>query len=301
MWVYNHRKVFYVISGIIFAASIAMLSVWGLKPSIEFTGGSIIETRYDGAVPTQAELEASLTEAGFTGFSIRPAGDASYIVRTKPLSETERQAITEALSREGSEVERFNSVGATLGAELISKATVSVILVVLAIILYVAFAFRHVSKPVSSWTYGLITVVTLVHDVLVPLGVFAALGYFGGIEVDSLFITAMLVVLGYSINDTIVVFDRIRENLNKAKEAKKDEDFKELVGRSLRETIVRSFNTSATTLIALTVLFFVGSTATQYFALALGVGVLAGTYSSIFIAAPLLVDIAAGRGKTNVL
>jgi len=157
--------------------------------------------------------------------------------------------------------------------------------------LFITFAFRKVSEPVSSWKYGLVAVLALVHDVLIPTGVFAILGHFKGVEIDTLFVTAILVVLGFSVHDTIVVFDRVRENLRRAKESNARKDFETVVGESISQTFTRSINTSLTTLLALIVLYFVGGEATRLFSLALIIGVVVGTYSSIFIGSPLLVTL----------
>jgi len=162
-------------------------------------------------------------------------------------------------------------------------------LVVFCIITFIAFAFRGVSKPVQSWKYGVVAIITLLHDILLPLGLFAVLGHFFGAEVDALFIVALLTILGISINDTIVVFDRIRENLRLNEERNKREEYEEVVGRSIIQTLARSINTSLTVIIVLISLYFLGPVATQNFALTLIVGMVAGTYSSIFLASPLLV------------
>jgi preprotein translocase subunit SecF len=172
-----------------------------------------------------------------------------------------------------------------LGAELARKGMMALGLSVLFIIIYIAFAFRAVSRPVSSWKYGLIAIAALIHDVVIPTGVFAILGHFYGVEIDSLFLTALLTIFGLSISDTIVVFDRIRENLKKHR----TEPFAETVGKSLEETFVRSLNTSLTVILALLALLLFGGQPTRYFALALTIGMIVGTYSSIFIASPLLV------------
>jgi preprotein translocase subunit SecF len=186
--------------------------------------------------------------------------------------------------------DQFTTVGPTLGAELLRKAWIALGLVMLCIILFIAFAFRHVSKPVASWKYGVVAIVTLLHDVLIPAGLFAFLGFYDGAEIDSLFIVALLTILGISINDTIVVFDRIRENLRLNEERHKQETFESVVGRSIKQTLSRSLNTSLTVIIVLFSLFLVGPVSTKDFALTLIVGMVAGTYSSIFLAAPLLVE-----------
>ena len=194
---------------------------------------------------------------------------------------------------------QFSSIGPVLGAEAARKSLVSIALVLLCIVLFVTFAFRHVSKPVASWKYGLITVFALLHDVFVPVGVFAFLGHFQGVEVDTLFVTALLVVLGFSVHDTIVVFDRVRENLRVAHDQNEKKPFENIVGESINQTFVRSINTSLTTLLALVVLFIFGGEATHMFSLALIIGIAAGTYSSIFIGSPLLVTVESWRSSKN--
>ena len=171
------------------------------------------------------------------------------------------------------------------------KAFLSIGLVILAIVLFITFAFRKVSEPVSSWKYGVITIVALLHDVIIPTGIFAALGHFLGYEIDTLFVTALLVILGFSVHDTIVVFDRVRENLRRSRESRVETPFQEIVGKSIRQTFNRSINTSLTTLLALAALYFLGSDATRHFSLALLIGITAGTFSSIFLASPLLVTV----------
>jgi preprotein translocase subunit SecF len=170
-----------------------------------------------------------------------------------------------------------------------TKAVLAIILVILAIVLFIAFVFRHVAEPVQSWKYGVVAIVTLLHDVIVPLGVFSVLGHFGLAEIDTLFVTALLVILGFSIHDTIVVFDRVRENLRINKQGHHKLSFDEVVGKSLKQTYARSINTSLTTLLTLAALYLFGSTTTENFALAMFIGIAVGTYSSICIASPLLV------------
>jgi preprotein translocase subunit SecF len=179
----------------------------------------------------------------------------------------------------------FDSIGPSVGKELTSKAIMAIILVSLAIICFIAFAFRKVSKPVSSWKYGIIAVITLFHDVAIPVGVFTLLSHFQGVEVDTLFVVAVLTILGLSVSDTIVVFDRIRENLRN----RVSTSFDETVGRSLEQSYVRSICTSLTVILVLLSLFFFGPSSTKYFALMLTAGMFFGTYSSIFLASPLLV------------
>tara|TARA_B100000745_G_scaffold63012_2_gene37285 strand:+ start:4079 stop:4975 length:897 start_codon:yes stop_codon:yes gene_type:complete len=293
MMVVAYRNIFFIISGIIVAVSISAIALLGLNFGIEFTGGEIIETKYETR-PEKNIIEARLNELDLGAYSLRAAGEGQYILRVRPLGEEERGDVFKALTEAGEAagtIERFNSVGPTIGEELRNKAWIAITAVVLAIVLFIAFAFRRVSEPVSSWKYGVIAIVALLHDVIVPTGVFAVLGYFLGAEIDVLFVMALLAILGYSVNDTIVVFDRVRENLRENDEANRREDFEITVGKSLQQTYMRSINTSITTLLVLLALFFIGAEVTQDFALVLIAGVLAGTYSSIFLAAPLLVTV----------
>ena len=300
MFIITHRKIFYTLSAVIIALSIFAVLFWGINFGIDFTGGSLLEVDFTANKPAKAEVEnivASIEDVrpeAIDSFSIRETGESGYILRSKVIDDTEKNLIVESLqnSAEGRELTevRFNNIGPTLGNELRSKALVAIIVIVVAIILFVAFAFRHVSKPVSSWKYGLVAIFAFVHDVMVPIGLFAVLGHFFAAEIDTLFVIAILVVLGYSINDTIVVFDRIRENLKDIPENHRADKFEAVVGKSLRQTIARSINTSITTLVALLALFFFGGDTTKWFALALIAGVIAGTYSSIFFASPMLVS-----------
>jgi preprotein translocase subunit SecF len=294
MFVVNNRKIFYIISGALMIASVIALSIWGLNLSIDFKGGSLTEISYPDGRPVATDIEKALTPLKLGEYSIRTTGAAGYIIRMRALSEPERVSLMKALSfNEAKQVkqERFDSVGPLLGAEAARKAFFSIGLVMLAIVLFITFAFRKVSEPVSSWKYGLITVFALIHDVLVPAGVFAVLGHFAGIEVDTLFVTALLVILGFSVHDTIVVFDRVRENLKVNREMHTKKTFDVIVGESISQTFVRSINTSLTTLLALVVLYIVGAESTKLFSLALLIGITSGTYSSIFLGSPLLVTV----------
>lgn len=292
MFVIKYKNIFFAISGLAFVASIIAMAVWGLRPSVDFTGGSVISVEYAaGTAPESAEVSTALTEAGFPNALVRTAGENQFNIRTRALVEGDSDAIITTLSALGTdmEVDRLSSVGPTVGQELRKKTMIAISLVVVMIILYVAFAFRHVSKPISSWRYGLVAIITLVHDVVIPAGVFAALGHFAGLEADTLFVVGLLTILGLSVNDTIVVFDRIRENLRTNEENESSESFDVTVGKSLEQTYVRSFNTSFTLILVLLVLFYMGGPTIHSFMLVLLVGTFAGTYSSLFIASPLLV------------
>ncbi len=293
MLVVTHRKLFYILSGVLVAVSVIALAFWGLKPGIDFKGGSLLEITYPDGRPEKTEVENALAPLEVSA-SVRPTRENGYIIRMKDLGEPEQARVREAVSFTGTRKtveERFDSVGPLLGREAAGKSFIAIALVILCIVLFITFAFRKVSEPVSSWKYGIITIVALLHDVLVPAGVFAVLGHYGGIEVDTLFVTALLVVLGFSVHDTIVVFDRVRENLRVSREARDRKEFETIVGESITQTFVRSINTSLTTVIALIVLYIVGPEVTRHFSLALIIGIVAGTYSSIFIGSPLLVTV----------
>lgn len=301
MQIVKHRQIFYTLSGILCVASLAALAILGLKPSIDFKGGSLLEVTYPDGRPEKAALEEALKPLAVDA-SVRPTGDKGFIIRMKDLSESEQAKAREAVSFKGKQKtveERFDSVGPLLGREAAGKSYVAIALVIICIVLFITFAFRKVSEPVASWKYGIITVIALFHDVLVPTGAFAILGHYAGFEVDTLFVTALLVVLGFSVHDTIVVFDRVRENLRISHEVRDRKPFEQIVGESIAQTFVRSVNTSLTTVIALVALYFIGPEITKHFSLALLIGIIAGTYSSIFIGSPLLVTVEKWQNRKN--
>jgi preprotein translocase subunit SecF len=291
MFVVKYRKFWFVLSGLLIAGSIWSMMTYGFNLSIDFKGGSITEVKYDGERPEKTLLEEKIKALDIGGFSVRPTQGDKYTVRTRILNNGELSALKNALAVEGNTptVERENTVGPVAGVELKSKAQKAVAVVVLMIVLFVTFAFRKVSQPVASWKYGLATIIALAHDVIIPTGIFVYLGHVLGIEIDLLFVTGLLAILGYSVHDTIVVFDRVRENLRINQETNRKEDFETVVGNSVQQTFGRSINTSLTIFITLLALYIYGSAATAHFALLLIIGLIAGTYSSIFVASPLLV------------
>ena len=294
MFVIKYRKIFYILTTVFVVASLAGVGIFGLNFGIDFTGGTILEVSYQNERPSKTSLEPRLSSLPIGGFSLRETGEQGFILRTQTLSEETRQGVLQVLSLNGEypvTQERVNTIGPVIGGELKNKAFVAIGIVMLAIILFVAFAFRKVSKPVSSWKYGIIAIIALLHDIIIPIGIFSVLGFMVGSEVNALFVMALLAILGYSVNDTIVVFDRVRENLRLNRELNRKEDFELTVGKSLTQTYTRSINTSLTTAFVLLTLFFLGPPATQDFALVLLTGVIAGTYSSLFLATPLLVTI----------
>lgn len=293
MYIVNHRKIFYSISVILLVCSVFSVLFWGLKPSTDFTGGSLLDISFVGNKPTAREVGEVLTGLNFGDASIRSSG-GGFILRLKEISQVEKDSIIKRLSLDGKyspEEKTFSTIGPILGNEAIHKAWISVVLVLLAIVLFITFAFRKVSRPISSWIYGVVTVLALIHDVIIPTGVFSILGHFWGFEVDTLFVTALLVILGFSVHDTIVVFDRVRENLHKNEDYGGKKDFQTIVGESINETFTRSVNTSLTTLLAVLALYVLGPETVRNFALTLLIGITIGTYSSIFIGSTLLVTI----------
>lgn len=300
MIIITYKNVFFALTAVIAGLAVASLLIFGLRLGIDFTGGTLVEVRYEGERPSATMLAPAFTSAEFEEYSLRETGDNGYILRAGFLSNESRESLTSLFSVGGeydASITRLTEVGPTIGKELRSKALIALVVVLIAILLFIAFVFRKVSEPVSSWIYGLIALVTLVFDVIVPVGFFAAIGHFMGASADTLFVTAILTILGYSVHDTIVVFDRTRENLRLNQEAGRKEPFSVTAGRALNQTIVRSLNTSVTTGIALLALFFFGPESTQDFALTLLVGIAAGTYSSIALATPLLVWVEERRRK----
>ena len=283
----GRRKITYFISGSLVGLSVVGLLLWGLNLGIDFTGGSLLEIGYSENPPSIQEIKDVLGKYNLGELKIQPAGDSGFILRFKNIDEKTHQEILAGLTAEKNSLieKRFVSIGPVIGQELKQKSLLALILVGLMIVAYIAFAFRKVSKPVSSWKYGVAAVLALAHDVLIPTGVFSFLGHFYGLEIDILFVTALLTILGFSVHDTIVVFDQIRENLKKRKE----DSFEKAVNVSINETLTRSVITSLTVLFVLFALFFLGSQSVKYFSLALILGVSFGTYSSIFLASPLLV------------
>jgi preprotein translocase SecF subunit len=302
MFAINHKTKFYILSISLTVISLIALFVFGLKPGIDFTGGSVLEVSFPNEKPTQEQVEKAVADLNIGNSVVRSAGENGYLIKMPTIDDAAKKSLENSISNNGViefKEEKFITVGPVLGEELTSKAFVSVGLVLLAITLYVAYVFRSVSTPVSSWKYGLVTIISLIHDVLLTIGFFAIAGRFFGVEVDTFFVIAILVVLGYSVNDSIVVLDRVREKLTETKEEERSSKFKELVGKSLVETIARSLNTTITTLLALVALYIWGGEATKVFALALIVGIAAGAYSSICVAPQLLVTFFE-RGKKSL-
>ncbi len=332
-----NRKIFYIVSAALILISLFGLAKFGLKQGIDFKGGSLLEIKYANGRPQEEQIKNDLGDLKLEDLTIQAVGESGIILRMRDITEETHQEILKILGGEkissepeNSEIQtqdlkieaeggassatnglsitpvikgqsknkieekRFESIGPAIGRELKNRAIVGIIAVLLGISIYISFAFRKSSKPVASWKYGIATIIALFHDVVVPTGFFTFWSHFSGAEIDSNFIVALLVVMGFSVHDTIVVFDRIRENLKKRGVT---ETFGEVVNRSVNETLARSINTSFTVFLVLIALLFFGSASLFNFVLVLLVGVLIGTYSSIFIASPILVDWEKRSGK----
>ncbi|MDO8624381.1 MAG: protein translocase subunit SecF, partial [bacterium] len=275
--------------------------LWGLPLGIDFTGGSMMQVSYDKARPALSDIQKQVDSVSLGTASVRVFGDNGVSIRTRTLTEPEHASVLSAISANASTASTsspqatelsYTSVGPALGSQFANKALWAIFAVILVIVLYIAFAFRKVSKPVPSWGYGLTVVAMLAIDLIVPAGFFAAFAHFTGAEVDSLFVVALLALLGYCVNDIIVIFDRIREHLHRNETIGLKESFEETIGKSISETMTRSINTALTVVLALLALIYFGAPATRDFALVMLVGVVAGTFSSICRSAPLLIPIA---------
>lgn len=290
MWIIKYRRIFLSISAALVVLSIAALAIWGLRLGIDFKGGSLFEARFLAGRPDKSVLAEALGPLDLGTVTIQPIGEDSVLIRAKDIDEQKHQEVLKALKEKAPEQkleeESFESIGPAIGQELKKRALWAIALVLIMIVLYIAYAFRKVSRPVSSWRYGVAALIALAHDVIIPTGIFAILGHFLGKEADLLFVTALLTILGFSVHDTIVVFDRIRENLRRGA----GRDFQETVGLSVAQTLTRSISTSFTVLLTLLAIYFFGGASIKDFSLILILGIFFGTYSSIFIASPILVE-----------
>ncbi|MFH0818965.1 MAG: protein translocase subunit SecF [Patescibacteria group bacterium] len=278
------RKIWIGISTILIVLTLVFWIVWGLNPGIDFTGGSLMQLKFNNQRPTSVEIKQEVVKIPELGEpQVQMVNDDEVILKLKFISNDQRQEILQSFP--DATEESFESIGPVIGKELVGKSVWAIIFVILGIVVFLSWAFRKVSSgPVPSWAYGVSAILALVHDVIITLGVFILLGHFLNIELNTMFITALLTILGYSVNDTIVVFDRIREGLKTSNK----ETFEQVINESINVTITRSLNTSLTTLLVLFALFFFGGATIKYFVLALIVGIISGTYSSIFIASPFL-------------
>lgn len=293
MYIIKHRSLFFWITGIILAASLGAIAAYGLPLGLDFTGGSLMQVSYKDGRPPLSVIQEQIAPVSLGAVSIRAVGEDAIAIRTRSLTPVEHESVLSALSLAATTTElSYTSVGPALGSQFTNKALWAILAVVIVIVLYIAFAFRKVSRPVPGWGYGITVVAMLAIDIIVPTGFFAAFAHFTGAEVDSLFIVALLSLLGYCVNDIIVIFDRIREHLAKNERMNNKESFEDTIGKSIDETMTRSINTALTVVLALLALIYFGADTTRNFALVMLVGVVAGTFSSICRSAPLLIPIA---------
>ncbi len=285
MNIIKHRRWWYAISLLVIIPGTISLFTNGLRLGIDFQGGQLLEVR--GAV-TQTEVQPETERLKLRDLTVTPAADNTLIRYRDDAQPKEQQqnqkALSDALEKKGHETVRFEAVGPSVSRDITRNAIISVALASLAIVLYIAFAFRNVPLPMTSWNFGIAAIIAMLHDAFLLLGVFSLLGVLFGVEIDALFVTAILTVIGFSVHDTIVVFDRIRENLRRERGALDD-----IINKSILETLARSLNTSLTVLVTLLALYLFGGQSIKLFVLALLIGIASGTYSSILNAAPLLV------------
>ncbi len=281
----QRRRLWYGFSLLLIAASVVFLLLGGLRLGTDFKGGSLLQIRFAADRPPASELETIANENGLGAVRAQHVDNASALLRVKELTSEEHAELLAAIQKKfsGAKEEAYSAVGPTIGRELQQKAFLALFLVLLGIILYISIAFRKTSGRLSGWAFGVNAIFALIHDVVITVGFFAALGYFADVEVDALFVTAILTVLGFSVHDTIVVFDRARELLRKSSAPLED-----ILNDSVNATIIRSINTSLTTILVLSALYLFGGSSIHSFILALIAGITVGTYSSIFIASPLL-------------
>ncbi|MBI2617311.1 protein translocase subunit SecF [Candidatus Gottesmanbacteria bacterium] len=282
------KKIFFLISGLVIIPGIVALVFWGLRPAIDFTGGTLLEFQISPQKTHSAESIRQVVEKESVEIaSIQKSGENTYLLRLKPIDTIKNRELQNALKNGYGDITqlRYETVGPTIGSETTANAMKAVLIASVAIIIYIALAFRQVPKPYSSVKFGICAVAALIHDILVVVGIFSIFGHFFHVEIDTLFITALLTIMGFSVHDTIVVFDRIRENLQKMP----SQSFEHIVNVSIIQTLARSLATSLTVIFTLFSLLLFGGESIRWFVVALLIGIVSGTYSSIFNAAPLLV------------
>ena len=296
-------KIMFAFSLVMFVAAIVAIAVYGLNFGVDFKGGSVLRLELNppagGDRPSVEDIReavAGLEELKGKEVNINLAGDKEVIIRTDVLSEVEHQKVVADLNSRFSDLgiieKQFDSVGPTIGEELRNKSLVAVIIVLVAIMIYLAIVFRKLSGTLSLWVMNAATVIALLHDIVIPLGVFAVLGHFLGVQISAIFVAAILTILGYTVSDKVVIFDRVRENILRGSK----EDLGIIVHKSVMQTLVRSINNTLTVLLSSVAIFLFGGDSIKYFALALILGVTLGAYSSIFVASPLLVWASKKRG-----
>ena len=285
MEIIKYRKIYFSISLILFLGSLISLLVFGLKLGIDFTGGSLMEIEFSQERLSNQEIQEKLNDLELGQISFQPTGEKGLILKLKDIDEETHQNILMRIGQGQITEKRFESIGPLIGQELKSKAFWAIILSLIFIVIYIAWAFRKVSQPVASWQYGLVAITALFHDLFITIGFFSLFSHFIMIEIGLPFVAAFLTILGYSVNNSIVIFDRARENLLRTNWT----DFKEVINKSVSQSLTRCLNTALTTLFVLLAIFFLGGQSIKYFSLALIIGIIIGTYSSIFITSSLIV------------
>ena len=286
----KYRNIFFLFSGVLIFASILAFFFFGVKQGIDLVGGTSWQIQIKNLEVKDSDLKSALTQAsGYSDLIVKSLPDGNFIVRFPSISEENHQEYLQVLKENFGEIkeEGFQSIGPIIGQELKQRFLWVALIGLLAILFYVAYAFRKVSYPIKSFKYAFVGILCLFHDVIVPIGIMAFLGWRHGVEIDTNFIVALLFILGFSMHDTIVVFDRIRENLILTHN-KGNFDFAAPINSAIRQTFARSVNTSLTAVLAIAPLYFIGPLSLKYFILTLMLGIIVGTYSSIFIASPLL-------------
>lgn len=286
-------NIFLICSGALVALSFAAILGFGLNLGIDFVGGAILEVEYEHSRPSNEEMRSLLKDTGLVALQVQPIGNQGVILRMEDISEEKHQEILAKLGENAKEL-RFEAIGPVIGKELRDKALRIAILSTLAIAVYIWVAFRRITRPVKSWQWSLVALLVSVHDIVIPLGLLALLGRYGFAQISIPVVVALLTVIGYSINDTVVVFDRIRENLEK----QRDPVFGNIVNISIKETLMRSINTGFSTILVLAAILISGGETLRYFSVTLMVGIAAGTWSSLFVAPFLLVKLVE-RGKDS--
>lgn len=282
----KYSKIHYFFSCLLAVFSISAILFLGLKFGIDFLGGSILEVSFEQR-PENRVIQEKLNSLNLGEIVVQPAGEKEVIIRMKEIDDDTHQAMLSSLN-EISKVEekRFESIGPVIGKELRQKTIILIISSLIALLIYIAIAFRKVTFPVSSFKYGIISIITLSFDILITIALFALLGKTANVQFNIPIITALLTILGYTINDKVIVFDRVRENLLRCRGL----DFRDVINQSLNQTLTRSISTGSCSLLVLIAIFLFGGETLKYFSLALIVGIVVGTYSSLFLASSLLVS-----------
>lgn len=282
-------KIIFILSLALVFSSFVIMWIYPLQLGVDFRGGSVIEIVFSNSRPDISDLNKTvLGVSGVSDVSTSPAGDSGAFIRLNSVSEQTHQDILKAISSQFGLVteNRFDSIGPSIGNELRQKSVYAIVLLLFSIVVYIALVFRKISRVLSPWAMGLAALVALIHDIAIPIGIFSLLGHFRGVEISAVFVAAALTILGYSISDTVVVFDRVRENVLRFGTKEK---FGELVHKSIMQTLTRSINTNLTVILSLVSIYFFGGESIKDFSLVMIIGIFLGAYSSIFVASPILV------------